>query len=551
MPKTPILLLVLLLPVLLFSQVFPVNKIINNGEDAKRINFVILPDGYTAGELADFVATHAPDLSAAIFNKTPFKEYVDFFNVHIIQVPSVESGADHPGTATDVSEPAFPVSAVNTYFSSSFDVANIHRLLVPSGPNMADVLADNYPGYDQALVLVNSQYYGGSGGWLATASLDASSSEVMIHEIGHSFAGLGDEYWFNCNEAPNRTSDDNPTTNKWKNWIGTAGVNIYPYGASSPQSDCFRPHEDCEMRFLNREFCAVCREAFIDKIYSLVTPIEMFMPATNNVMFTGTPIDFELSLVYPVPNTLSIVWKLDGNPIANDVTTLQLTTAELPVGNHSLVACVTDETTLSKSYLPAAGYVFTQTWTIESTTPTPLDWLSFNAYAKTGYNELTWETAREVNVKEFIVERSGDGLVFGNLAGLPASQTKSAHKNYTYYDKLPAQRKNYYRIKQVDFDGRYTYSPVRVIESIGRFFYKVYPNPLTNFVYVQIQQDQQDGPLTWKLLDVKGSVLKQNTEKLTAGTNSFSIELGNLQAGSYFLELQSKEIMERIPLVKQ
>src|SRR5258708_7869266 len=82
------------------------------------------------------------------------------------------------------------------YFGSTFNYAGIDRLLVPvNSSHIYSVLANNFPQYDQVFVVVNSTKYGGSGGFAATASINSSSAEIAIHEMGHSFAALRDEYW--------------------------------------------------------------------------------------------------------------------------------------------------------------------------------------------------------------------------------------------------------------------------------------------------------------------------------------------------------------------
>ena len=129
------------------AQIFDRETILSSGTDDSRINIIILPDGYTASEMTKFISD-ANELSNALFEESPYKEYIDFFNVYAIKVPSNESGASHPGTATDVSEPAHPVSTVDNYFGSTFDYYGIHRLLVATNSSaIYNVLANNFPNY--------------------------------------------------------------------------------------------------------------------------------------------------------------------------------------------------------------------------------------------------------------------------------------------------------------------------------------------------------------------------------------------------------------------
>ncbi|MGB0862954.1 MAG: M64 family metallopeptidase [Saprospiraceae bacterium] len=354
------------------AQTYPVTAIINNGPDAKRVNYVVLGDGYKSNELTTYISD-VTNISNSLFNASPFKEYKNFFNVYAIEVPSNESGADHPATASDVVEPIFPAASVDNAFGSTFDAFNIHRLLVPmDNQAIISVLSNNFPSYDQVMVMVNSSHYGGSGGWLATSSTAASASEIAIHELGHSFAGLADEYWAGdvyAAEKPNMTATSDPNAVKWKDWVGTNSVGVFPHGASGNQANWHRPHQNCKMRYLGVDYCSVCSEAIIDKIYSLVTPIEASLPLNSNVIYNGSPLDFGLTLVYPSPNTLTIEWELNGTVIGSSEQ-LTISESQLTLSNNTLVARVTDNTTMSKSYAPANGYVFTKSWNIQNPTLT-------------------------------------------------------------------------------------------------------------------------------------------------------------------------------------
>lgn len=358
--------------IILRGQTFPVETIKNNGAKDKRINLVFLGDGYQSTELTQYLID-VNTVVTGMFSQTPFKEYEKFFNVYAVKVPSVESGAKHPGTATDVTEPATPVTNPNNYFGSQFDISNIHRLLLPlKGSIINSTLANNFPDYDQIFVMVNSTVYGGSGGTYATSSKNVSAAEIAIHEIGHSFAGLADEYVIGGQgERPNRTIATDAATIKWKNWLGTNTVGIYPVGIEGWQ----RPHQNCKMQFLNAPFCSVCQEAFINKIYALVSPIDNFTPLSKTVNFTGVSMNFALGLILPNPNTLKIEWVLNGVTVGNNINNINILATKLDTGKNTLIAKVTDSTALSRSYKPAtSGYLNSVTWTINKAgIPSPVE----------------------------------------------------------------------------------------------------------------------------------------------------------------------------------
>ena len=195
------------------AQTFPVDTLVKTGPLDRRINLVFVPDGYQASEMPLFRSRVSQVLNS-LFAQTPFLEYRAYFNAFAIEVPSAQSGSTHPRTAPDCG--AVQPFAATTYFNSRFDFGGIHRLLVPQATAaLGAVLTRNFPSYDQVFVLVNSLDYGGSGGQFATASANINATEIMVHEIGHSFGGLSDEYWAGpqyARETFNMTQTTTPAT---------------------------------------------------------------------------------------------------------------------------------------------------------------------------------------------------------------------------------------------------------------------------------------------------------------------------------------------------
>ncbi len=331
------------------AQSFKVDTIFFSGKSEKFINIVMLPDGYQESELAKF-KEDAEAFVNVFFTVPPFDRYSNYFNVFIVNVPSNESGADHPGTATDVTEPAHIVEDVDNYFGSTFDYYEIHRLLVPLQiGKIFSVLANNVPLYDQAIILTNTPYYGGSGGDFATASLHSQSIEVTIHELGHSFAGLSDEYYagdFYAGEDVNMTQETDPQKVKWKNWIGTNDVGIYQHCCGGNSALWYRPHQSCKMRVLGAPFCPVCQEAIVERIHRLVSPIINYSPASNDLTNENETIDFKVDLINPQPNTLQIIWELNGEITTGTGDKFSLEESDLLAGLNFLAVYVEDTSEL-------------------------------------------------------------------------------------------------------------------------------------------------------------------------------------------------------------
>lgn len=331
------------------AQQFDLDTIQFTGNINHRINLVILSDGYQSSELSQFIVD-ANSFTETFFSNTPYREYQQFFNVFAIKVPSNESGASHPGTATDVTEPEHPIIEVDNYFGSTFDYFNIHRLLVPvKSAAITTVLANNFPSYDQVVVLVNTPYYGGSGGPYATTTRNPASSDVAIHELGHSFAGLKDEYWVGdvyAAEGINMTKETDPTLVRWKNWIDDNGIGIYQHCCGGTSASWHKPHENCKMQVLGMPFCSVCIEGTIEMIHSLTNPLIGYTPSDINVSAQACTLEFEIELVEPVPNTFRKRWMLNDLEIGSNVRTLQIAKQALNPGANELTVIVEDTSEL-------------------------------------------------------------------------------------------------------------------------------------------------------------------------------------------------------------
>jgi hypothetical protein len=354
-----------------FSQVFEVENIKYTGDIDKRINIVIMSDGYQTSEFPQFVID-ANAIVTDMFSQSPFSEYTDYFNVYIIKVPSNESGASHPGTATDEASYNVPVATVDNYFGTSFDSYGYHRsLYTENSATIMSVLQDNFPLYDQGLILVNSPYYGGSGGEFPIASTHTSSSEIAIHEMGHSLVDLKDEYYPGdlwAEEGINMTQETDPNLVKWTNWMNTNGIGIYAYGSSGSAATWNRPHQSCKMRYLGYDFCSVCKQGIIEKIHDLVSPIDSYLPENSSIQDPSFPIEFSLTLIQPLPNTLESSWTLNSNSFASNVDNIDLLEADLNEGDNTLTVVVTDNTTLERIDNHETIHAYTVNWTINMST---------------------------------------------------------------------------------------------------------------------------------------------------------------------------------------
>ncbi len=154
-------------------------------------------------------------------------------------------------------------------------------------------------------------------------------------------------------------------------------------------------------------------------------------------------------------------------------------------------------------------------------------------------SKLTWETITEYNSKGFEVQRSYDGINFEPIYFTPSlapNGNSNTSLNYVYYDEKPLKALNFFRLKQIDRDGQFTYSSiVKLSNPLSSFSFNTYPNPFTKKLTVLINAPKDD-TIILLLMDVVGKILVQKSNPILKGNNTIDIELGNLQKGVYFLK---------------
>lgn len=343
------------------------STILSNGPSSKRINIVFLSEGYTTNELAQF-QRDATNTANALLSVPPFDGYRSYFNAYAIAVASVESGSDHPSRSV----------ARNTYFNSSYDSYGTTRLItIP--PNDKDgsyangqgkvtsLLNQFMPEWDIVVLIVNDPEYGGAGGQYMTVSKHASAPEIARHELGHSFAGLGDEYTtpypgYPAIEEPNTTRETNRNLVKWKAWIDPSTPVPTPVGSTTANSvglfqgahynstGWYRPKNDCRMKTLNVAYCEVCQESLVKSIYSRIGTVQGHEPASLLAnLVAASSRSFRVEVPKPQSRSLKVQWKLNGTVLTNSTTNLLLNASQLVPGTNTLIVDATDDTSMVRT----------------------------------------------------------------------------------------------------------------------------------------------------------------------------------------------------------
>jgi hypothetical protein len=166
--------------------------------------------------------------------------------------------------------------------------------------------------------------------------------------------------------------------------------------------------------------------------------------------------------------------------------------------------------------------------------------------------KLTWTTASEYNSREFILEKSTDGINFKPMMSIPAAGTKKTESNYSRFDQNPANGYNYYRLKTVDKDGSYRYEEKTVVVNFaGDHTISIYPNPTAGDLTLNIDIEE-DVAVKVNVLDMDGKLVRTFSYDLAKGSNIQTLDTSDLPGGTYTLQIlnDNKEQLDLRRFVK-
>jgi hypothetical protein len=210
----------------------PLVEIQRSGDPSEKVDFLILGDGYTAAEAAKF-ERDARRMTEVLFATSPFKERRRDFNVWALCPPAAESGVSRPSTGVYRDNP----------LGSTYDAFGSERYVL-TFDNRALRRAAAFAPYEFVEILVNDRTYGGGGihNLYSTVAVDnATANYVFVHEFGHHFAGLADEYYTSSVAyapttervepwEPNVTALLDPTALKWRDLVAADTPLPTPWG---------------------------------------------------------------------------------------------------------------------------------------------------------------------------------------------------------------------------------------------------------------------------------------------------------------------------------
>lgn len=182
----------------------------------------------------------------------------------------------------------------------------------------------------------------------------------------------------------------------------------------------------------------------------------------------------------------------------------------------------------------------------QSPTPLPIELLEFTGEMIGEDNLLKWITSSEHNNDYFTVEQSYDGIDFREIGTVTAAGNTIVETSYQLYDYSPRMGVNYYRLKQTDIDGAYSYSKTIALNRAQTFIEisELYPNPTNADVSFEVNSPIS-GEMEFNMYDNSGRLIRTENLQVVAGVNAYHIPLSELATGVYTVLINSKMLEQK------
>ena len=172
--------------------------------------------------------------------------------------------------------------------------------------------------------------------------------------------------------------------------------------------------------------------------------------------------------------------------------------------------------------------------------PLPLELVSFSAQKFSHSVQLYWRTINERGVSLFYIERSSNGRNFNRIGTVQAKGNTTSESNYSFTDNNPLSSLDFYRLKEVDADNKFTYSQIVVINIDQSMLFEVFPNPARDVLNLQYNLIGTEGKV--QISDATGRVVKEIQLQVSSNTTSILIDVSMLPKGFYFLRIGNQNL---------
>jgi hypothetical protein len=246
----------------------------------------------------------------------------------------------------------------------------------------------------------------------------------------------------------------------------------------------------------------------------------------------------------PTPNSLKFSYAKPETQGINTITESRLKAQRFnsTMSRWYDIAAIGVDTFVTGHYVIAPGIStanFFRSWTLtDSAQPLPITLFDFSANCMSSKVAIKWATASEINNSFFSVQKSHDGVEFTDFATIPGAGNSTTILNYSATDNSPYSDITYYRIKQTDYNGNFTYSPLAISQCGTDEFYivKLYPNQLTQTTTLLFNADF-DGPYHISVYDVLGNKVINLNNNAVKGPNQVVMDFSPLAHSVYLVNI--------------
>jgi hypothetical protein len=209
--------------------------------------------------------------------------------------------------------------------------------------------------------------------------------------------------------------------------------------------------------------------------------------------------------------------------------------------NHTNAVFTTPNLTATTSYRAVVqsgtcSFAYSTPVTVTVNTPLPVELINFQAQNKGKTNLLTWQTASEKDNEGFYIERSSDGKSFETIGFVKGQGTTLKQQSYNFTDNDPLSI-SYYKLRQRDFNGKESFSQVKLVARTSKNYYQVSPNPASNIVNVLLHADKEQ-IIEFELVNTIGQIVHSQRLNSQIGDNQLTINVRNFPKGQYLLRVK-------------
>ncbi len=219
------------------------------------------------------------------------------------------------------------------------------------------------------------------------------------------------------------------------------------------------------------------------------------------------------------------------------ITNTSYSDATFVSGNWYMVRAIRYQTTGSGTFINASAGIF-----VQGSFTLPINLVSFTGKNIGNSNILNWITNNEYNNDRFEIERSEDGINFYKIGSANSKGNNSTKQTYEFYDTQYRKEKNYYRLLQIDIDGKKTYFNIVSIESLRNNMFSIYPNP----AFDKINIVTTGNVTTIEIYNAQGAKLYQKSTSVSP-----VLDIRFLSSGSYILRAIINNIVYQKKFIKK